>query len=271
MQKLLSDIDMSRSLQTAMFLELEAAVRSCRCFLDASLTTMFCKVKQKKHQYLAHFLLVCFSAFNDVAQQSSDALFSTSDAVPSFPLQDNSDASVAACNSYFASDFVDGTPHEISELGTTKHSIGNSADFGKEKSTSEQDLIDPFETTAKPLRLDGTKFIPEREYGHARRLSAESVGSDLSSVRASVLSNLNGETDLPGGSGASRDADAFLDPDFQFHRDLVVTFPSDERHKLNRVLMTFKQRLVTAKTDTEDLIARLNQEVAVRQFLTTKV
>ncbi|XP_024021869.1 PX domain-containing protein EREX isoform X2 [Morus notabilis] len=238
MQKLLSDIDISRSLQTAMFLELEAAVRS---------------------------------SFNDVAQQSSDVLFSTSDAVPSFPLQDNSDASVAACNSSFASDCVDGTPHEISELGTTKHSIGNSADFGKEKSTSEQDLIDPLETTAKPLRLNGTEFIPEREHGHARRLSVESAGSDLSSVRASVLSNLNGETDLPGGSGASRDADAFLDPDFQFHRDLVVTLPSDERHKLNRVLMTFKQRLVTAKTDTEDLIARLNQEVAVRQFLTTKV
>lgn len=36
MEKLLSDIDVSRSVQIAMFLELEAAVRSCRCFLVAS-------------------------------------------------------------------------------------------------------------------------------------------------------------------------------------------------------------------------------------------
>lgn len=35
MEKLLSDIDISRSAPVAMFLELEAAVRSCRCFLDA--------------------------------------------------------------------------------------------------------------------------------------------------------------------------------------------------------------------------------------------
>jgi hypothetical protein len=36
MEKLLSDIDLSRSAPVATFLELEAAVRSCRCFLDAS-------------------------------------------------------------------------------------------------------------------------------------------------------------------------------------------------------------------------------------------
>lgn len=36
MEKLLSDIDISRSVQIAMFLELEAAVRSCKCFLDTS-------------------------------------------------------------------------------------------------------------------------------------------------------------------------------------------------------------------------------------------
>lgn len=36
MEKLLSDIDLSRSAPVATFLELEAAARSCRCFLDAS-------------------------------------------------------------------------------------------------------------------------------------------------------------------------------------------------------------------------------------------
>lgn len=35
MEKLLSDIDLSRSAPVATFLELEAAARSCRCFLNA--------------------------------------------------------------------------------------------------------------------------------------------------------------------------------------------------------------------------------------------
>ncbi|MQL81740.1 hypothetical protein Taro_014204, partial [Colocasia esculenta] len=45
----------------------------------------------------------------------------------------------------------------------------------------------------------------------------------------------------------------------------------DQRHKLNRILLTMQRRLVTAKTDMEDLIARLNQEIAVKEYLTTKV
>lgn len=238
MQKLLSDIEISRSLETAMFLELEAAVRS---------------------------------SFSDVDQQSSDVNSSASDAIPSTLLRTNSDASAAAGNSFMESDYGDEIPHEISELGTTKHGIGSSTDFGMGKSTLEWDVIEPPETTARPLRLDGTEFISERKHSHAQRLSTESVGSDFSSVRAIDLSNLNGDTDLPGGSGAPRNADTFLDSDFQLRRDLLVTLPSDERQKLNRVLVTFQQRLATAKTDMEDLIARLNQEAAVRQFLTTKV
>ncbi|GMN49985.1 hypothetical protein TIFTF001_019137 [Ficus carica] len=201
MQKLLSDIEISRSLETAMFLELEAAVRS---------------------------------SFSNVDQQSSDVNSSASDAVPSTLLQTNSDASAATGNSFIESDYGDEIPHEISELGTTKHGIGSSTDFGMGKSTLERDVIKPPETTARPLRLDGTEFISERERSHAQRLSTESVGSDLSSVRATDLSNLNGDTDLTGGSGAPRIADTFLVSDFQLRRDLVVTLPSDERQKLNR-------------------------------------
>jgi len=53
--------------------------------------------------------------------------------------------------------------------------------------------------------------------------------------------------------------------------DLLLTLPLDERHKLNRIINTQKQRLATAKTDVEDLVARLNQEMAARQYLVTKV
>ena len=40
---------------------------------------------------------------------------------------------------------------------------------------------------------------------------------------------------------------------------------------MKKILNTQKQRLVTTKADVEDLIARLNQEMAARQYLVTKV
>jgi hypothetical protein len=52
---------------------------------------------------------------------------------------------------------------------------------------------------------------------------------------------------------------------------VVAVLPSEERNKMNRVMVTLQRRLNTAKTDMEDLIARFNQEIAVRQYLTTKV
>ncbi|KAK4837071.1 hypothetical protein QYF36_002594 [Acer negundo] len=183
MEKLLSDIDISRSVSVATFLELEAAARS---------------------------------SFHDQE---------TLDAHSSFLFQTNSDASVVVGSSSVASD------HEYQKLD-----------------------------------------------GHVRRLSTESVGSDLSSIRASEISNY-GVSDLfgdnsfdhPEGGEASRTMIALDGSDSLFPRDSQIAVPSDQRLKLNRVLNTMQQRLATAKTDTEDLIARLNQEGAVRQFLTTKV
>ena len=40
---------------------------------------------------------------------------------------------------------------------------------------------------------------------------------------------------------------------------------------MNRYLLSMQQRLVTAKTDMEDLISRLLQEIAVKDYLSTKV
>jgi hypothetical protein len=36
-------------------------------------------------------------------------------------------------------------------------------------------------------------------------------------------------------------------------------------------MATLQRRILAAKTDMEDLLARLNQETAVKEFLTTKV
>ncbi|KDP37061.1 hypothetical protein JCGZ_06117 [Jatropha curcas] len=291
MEKLLSDIDVSRSAPVGTFLELEAAVRSF---------------------------------FDDANQQNLDANSSASDIDPSAQFQTNSDVSVLAGSSLIASDCGNGSP-EISELGTPRHARDSSVDFGMETSTSEHYLADPIETTGKygifnrksildnlekfswrkirtgkekniisgdelPENLSAaTSFLGDRneplpglEYqrldGHVRRLSTGSIGSDLSSVKASEVSNFgvhglfgDDSLDVLESAGTSKIIDAPANSNSQFRKDLLVALRSDERLKLNRVLHTVQQRLATAKTDMEDLIARLNQEVAMRQFLTTKV
>ncbi|GAV75448.1 hypothetical protein CFOL_v3_18927 [Cephalotus follicularis] len=292
MEKLLSDIDISRSAPAATFLELEAAARS---------------------------------SFDDVNQQISDANSSLSGVVPSLLYHTSSDASLIAGSSSIASDHGIDSSDEISELGTPRREANNYADLSMEKSILERSLTDPVETTVKygifnknfildnlekfslhktftkggssslgrdelthsttkhkSLHGDESEFLPQVEYlnldGHVRRLSTDSVGSDLSSVRASEISNFVGGNsfedsflDQPDRAGASMTIDALASSDFQFPRHSLVALPSEERQKLNRVLNTVQRRLATAKTDMEDLIARFNQEVAVRQYLTTKV
>ncbi|XP_021298133.1 PX domain-containing protein EREX isoform X2 [Herrania umbratica] len=286
MEKLLSDIDISRSVSVATFLELEAAARS---------------------------------SFDNINQ--SNAVSSVSGVVPSFLSKTNSDVSLNIGSS-IASDH-DASSEDISVLGTPRYGKDSSADPSMEPSTSEPHLIEPLEKTMKYgifnknfilenlekfskqkmhsgkeseiegdklagnttdtrfLPGDGAKHLPELDYskmdGHVRRLSTESIGSDLSSVRASEISNFgvaslfgDGILDPPENAEAPRTLDSFSS-DLQFHRDLLVLFLSEERHKLKRVLNTLQRRLATAKTDMEDVISRLNQEVAVRQFLETKV
>nr|XP_023904528.1 PX domain-containing protein EREX isoform X4 [Quercus suber]POE45321.1 px domain-containing protein erex [Quercus suber] len=244
MEKLLSDIDLSRSAPVATFLDLEAAARSF---------------------------------FNDENQEIPNNS-STSDMFPSSLYHANSDVSLFADSSFIASDLGHDTPYEISEVGSPRHRMHT----GNEGNIVGRDEVIENTSNAKPLRMDGTEFFPALgDYkldGHVRRLSAESVGSDLSSLRASEISNI-GAANLFGdfsldhseGSEALRNTDSFENPNILLPRDSLVVLPSDQRLKLNRVLVTMQRRLATAKTDLEDLIARLNQEATVRKFLTTKV
>lgn len=110
---------------------------------------------------------------------------------------------------------------------------------------------------------------------HIRKNSNESIASDISSVRGSELQN-TGLSDSLGDSfveflegESSATQEAMRDP--LSVNDMRVIFPFDQRQKLNRILLTMQRRLVTAKTDMEDLIARLNQEIAVKEYLSTKV
>uniref|UniRef100_A0A804PXV0 PX domain-containing protein n=2 Tax=Zea mays TaxID=4577 RepID=A0A804PXV0_MAIZE len=112
--------------------------------------------------------------------------------------------------------------------------------------------------------------------GHARKDSAESIGSDLSSLRGIELS-------IPGVSSSLWDGAVVdghisqtehltgLDMHLLYDMDAQVILPNDQKQKLTRLLITMQQRIGAAKTDMEDLIARLNQEAAVKEYLTTKV
>ncbi|KAL9323199.1 hypothetical protein ACSQ67_011252 [Phaseolus vulgaris] len=242
-EKLLSDINVSRSAPVAIFLELEAAARSCVC--------------------------VC-------------VFFSTT---PAQVFQDNSPGSVIAHGSSAASVFGNdtvselGAPHhgkdkhydQIMDNSILEHGLINQSETSVDHATSGKDLVirdNGRDKDAIALNLDGTEFtLAVRDYNlnaHITKLSSESIGNDLTSLKNTETTTTTLVQDI------AQDLTGRNDEGSR-NSDLLLTFPFDERHKLNKILNTQKQRLVTAKADVEDLIARLDQEMAARQYLVTKV
>ncbi|XP_065865528.1 PX domain-containing protein EREX [Euphorbia lathyris] len=283
MEKLLSDIDISRSASVGTFLELEAAARSS--FDDANSTSDIIPS-------------ALFHTSSDVS------LFSGSLSNASDLGNDSPEVSELETPSYMRGYNVDlGMVTSTSEQNTinpteatVKYGIFNRKSIleNLEKLTlqrrhtrRQKDVIQEDQAVeniyrAKSFPGDGNEPLPGVEYerldGHVRRLSMESIGSNLSSLKASEISNLkfsnlfgDDSLDLQEVADDPKLFDAPVTSNLQFQRDVRVILPLDERHKLNRVLNTARQRIATAKTDMEDLVARLNQEIAVRQFLTTKV
>ncbi|MBA0568366.1 hypothetical protein Golob_005865, partial [Gossypium lobatum] len=297
MTKLLSDIDMSRSVSVASFLELEAAARSS------------------------------FQELNECSSEANIAGNSTiSSKVPS-----SSSISHFAGGSSITSDYGSDTAYETSELGTPRLGRDDSSEIGSGDLTLDEDLTGSIEKLVKygmsnideglfmgqaileqledfprhrtlAINMNGTSgkdiyngngsrasFItgnglelfselePAKVAGHARKLSTESFGSDVSFLRGSDMSSsgipnssVNGFVDLPGTSEVLYTKGSLGNSDPQSSGDTKIVLPLDQRHKMNRVLLTMQRKLATAKTDMEDLVARLNQEIAVKGYLTTK-
>ncbi|KAK8343745.1 hypothetical protein V6Z12_A07G035200 [Gossypium hirsutum] len=230
MTKLLSDIDLSRSVTVASFLELEAAARS---------------------------------AFQEVNKCSSEPNVAGNSTISSNEIHPSSNTShIAGCSSVTSDYDLSGSIENFVKYGMSNIDEGLSMgqtileqleDFPKHKThrrninkTLEKGTYNGNGSRASFLGADGLELFSEPEpakmAGHARKLSTESVGSDVTSLR-----------------------------DLQFSGATQIVLPLDQRHKMNRFLLTMQQGLVTAKTDMEDLIARLNQEIAVKGYLTTKV
>ncbi|KAG5225262.1 phox domain-containing family protein [Salix suchowensis] len=297
MTKLLSDIDLSRSVSVASFLELEAAARS---------------------------------SFQEVNQQSSEGSPTGDSSTTSLQIPPN--LSSLATGSSIASDYGSDTAYETSDLGTPRLGRDENFGIGLGDLALDEDLISPMEklvqygmsnideglfmghaileqleglprhkphgghinnVTAKDVyngNASKASFFPGngmevfsdpgpgKVFGHVRKLSSESVGSDGSSLRGSELSNTgipnssgDGSLDLPGVAEVLSSTEVLGNAELQFSGDAHIVLPVDQRHKMNRVLLTMQRRLVTAKTDMEDLISRLNQEIAVKDYLTSKV
>ncbi|KAK9280523.1 hypothetical protein L1049_014215 [Liquidambar formosana] len=299
MMKLLSDIDISRSVVVAAFLELEAAARS---------------------------------SFQDVNLNASEENPSGNSTISALEFHPNSSLSMVAGSSSITSDYGSDTAYETSEFGTPRLGRDRNSEVGMEDLAMDEDLTSPIEKLVKygMSNIDEGLFIGEtileqleglprhksqartvdsilgkytdngnaskaaflagdrmdilseledhKVIGHARKISSESVGSDISSLRGSEISNTgiqnssgDGSLDFPGGAEGSRTMEILSNAELQFSGDTQLVLPLDQRYKLNRFMMTMQRRLVTAKTDMEDLIARLNQEIAVKDYLTTKV
>ncbi|XWS70445.1 hypothetical protein CRYUN_Cryun03dG0048800 [Craigia yunnanensis] len=299
MTKLLSDIDLSRSVTVASFLELEAAARS---------------------------------SFQEVNEHSSEANVAGNSKISSNNIPPSSSISHLAGSSSITSDYGSDTAYEASEGGTPRLGRDDSSEIGFRDLTLDEDLTGSIEKLVKygmsnideglfmgqtileqledfPRHKTHTRSInntlgkdtyngngsrasflagnglelfsepePAKMAGHARKLSTESVGSDVCSLRGSDISNsgipnpsVDGSLDLPGTAEVLSTMGTLENLDTQFSGDTQIVLPLDQRHKMNRILLTMQRRLVTAKTDIEDLLARLNQEIAVKDYLMTKV
>ncbi|KAJ6745421.1 PX DOMAIN-CONTAINING PROTEIN EREL1-RELATED [Salix koriyanagi] len=298
MTKLLSDIDLSRSVAAASYFELEAAARS---------------------------------SFQDGNQQSSEASPAGDSSTSSLQIPPDLSSSLATSSS-IASDYGSDIAYETSDLGTPRLERDGNFGIGLGDLALDEDLTSPIEKLVKygMMNIDEGLFMghtileqlegfprhtphgghinnvigkdgyngnaskasfltgngmelfsepePGKVFGHVRKLSCESVESDGSSLRGSEISNSgipnssgNGSLDLPGVAEISSSTEVLGNTELQFSGDAHIVLPLDQRHKMNRVLLTMQRRLVTAKTDMEDLVSRLNQEIAVKDYLTTKV
>ncbi|XP_008219512.1 PREDICTED: uncharacterized protein LOC103319712 isoform X1 [Prunus mume] len=291
MTKLLSDIDISRSVAVASFLELESAARSS--FQDASQNTSEVNSLQSPSNSALPVIVGSSSITSDYG---SDTAYETSEL--GTPRQARDDSSEIGIEDLLLDEDLTSPIEKLVKYGMTNIDEGlfmgqtileqlEGLPKHKVHARNVNNVIgkDTYNGNASKTSIQARNGMelfsaPEHSkvFGHSRKLSNESVGSDVSSQRGSEMSNSgvpnssgDGSFDLVGGAEVSSIMEILGNAELQTSGGTQVVLPLDQRHKLSRVLLTMQRRLVTAKTDMEDLIARLNQEIAVKDYLTTKV
>ncbi|CAH1428124.1 unnamed protein product [Lactuca virosa] len=227
MTKLLSDIDISRSIVVASFLELESAARSS--FQDEN---------------------------PQIGQSSSPHIhpnLNSNEFIPSGSTPDyNSDTAY----------------DEASEIGTSRDNI---SEIGTEDLSLDEDLVGPLEKLVKHgvSNIDEGLLMGNAILDQVEGYSRNTNHSREINMRGSSSSEKNGDYVSEKDDGKFFNGNNEIIKESNDVKNLVL--PLGQQQKMNRVLVSMQRRLGTAKTDMEDLISRLNQEIAVKDYLTTKV
>ncbi|KAL8256280.1 hypothetical protein R6Q59_031347 [Mikania micrantha] len=250
MAKLLSDIDISRSIVVASFLELESAARS---------------------------------SFQDENLQIGENSYAS-----------NNPECVASGGTSLTPDYGSDTAYETSEIGTSSLGRDNISEAATEDLSLDEELTMPLENLVKlgltnidEGLLMGNAILEQVEgyhTTHARDINKVMRGSDKNgNGGGDNVSDMHGKLKLieklPNGT-SSLTKSVSIDMGFSSSlgdghlinsSDINLVLPLGQQQKMNRVLFSMQRRLGTAKTDMEDLISRLNQEIAVKDYLMTKV
>ncbi|OIS99825.1 PREDICTED: uncharacterized protein LOC109231382 [Nicotiana attenuata] len=299
MTKLLSDIDVSRSAPVASFLELEAAARSS--FQDEnqhdSESNPFVNSSLSSLQVHPNASLSAITASSSLTSDyGSDTAYEISDVgTPRLGRDNNSDfgtddlsldedvtSPIDKFVKYGMSNIDEGLfmgQAILEQLGNYPRHRVHSREINKfeenNKANGNASRLSDLAVTTDGMSGLSSERENAKVIHHARKLSAESIGSDMSSQRGSELSGSaipnsygQGPINIPRAAETSGNVE---NTDLMLPSDVQLLLPSDQRQKMNRVLKTMQRRLITAKTDMEDLISRLNQEIAVKDYLTTKV
>ncbi|KAH6800688.1 hypothetical protein C2S52_001152 [Perilla frutescens var. hirtella] len=282
MAKVLSDIDVSRSAPVACFLELEAAARSA--FRESSHhdVNLSCKNSSSSNPLSSQSDVSVASGTSAWASNYSNGSTSeTSEIRSDLYVKDNYSESDKG-NQISGKDFASLTEATLNEVFSENNNATLSEEFDERKEEkyvqkpldgrTNLDKIHTFPSFTMSLPHDSVENCPDQKkfsiISHAKCLSRESTGECTTSAAPNEKSI---SCKCSGNLETSAAIETLVISDLQFSPDTPVILPLDEQQKMSRLLTNMQQRLVTSKTDIEDLIARLNQELATRQYLATKV
>ncbi|PIN06865.1 hypothetical protein CDL12_20570 [Handroanthus impetiginosus] len=245
---------------------------------------------------MSSFAYSHLSAFHESSRHVADVNWSCNRGSSSDPISSHSDVSVPAGALALVLDNVNDSTYETSEIDPavymkknnhSEFSKGNSYDalarlteatVNKALSENDNAALSNELSERKEEKLFDGRINLDKINLDAEHLLRESPLKDTRSATPNEISNLwevhqdsRTSSKCSGSVEASEAMDTLASTDLQLLHDKLVVLPMDEQQKINRLLNTLQQRLVTSKTDVEDLIARLNQELAVRQYLATKV
>ncbi|EFJ21378.1 hypothetical protein SELMODRAFT_10704, partial [Selaginella moellendorffii] len=245
MSSLLSDIEISRSAPVAAFLELEAAARSAASAASA---------QEDSASVIAGL------ALEDSGLIAPSSLYNGSSSVASLPDY----ASDAACSTSGVR-----TPTSLSELGVEVETADDIATAQRKKKGKdvEQGLEDGKQDseTSKIFRSVSEATL---DNFHRRKDSDSDIASEQS-----IPMSVEGpsDTSLVLAAGIERRMEGVSSFESDILKGASVFLPADQRANVKRVMAALQRRFEIVKADMEDLITRLNQEVAVKGFLTIKV